>query len=203
MPIAAPLALAGATIGSSLIGAHAANKGMKAEVQSDREALALQGRMYDQQREDTEPWRRFGGMSLGDAYAMTQPGYDHTTSPGYEFRRSEGLRGIGSRLASMGLYNSGGAIKDAERYADGFAADDYDRQFNRFSTLAGFGSTANGQIGAAGQNYANQGAGILGNIGQARASGYAGQAGAYQQGLGSLASIFGQYGGVFGGGKKI
>jgi hypothetical protein len=195
MPVAAPIALAGATIGSALIGSSAARRGARAEEALGREGLALQERMFNQQRADTEPWRRIGGQSLGDAYAMTQPGYDHTTSPGYQFRLGEGLRAVQNSAAARGLLQSGGTLKGIDRYAEGLAADDYDRQFNRHSTLAGFGSTANGQMGAASQNYANAGSNILGNIGQARASGYAGQAAAYQQGLGSLASLFGQFGG--------
>jgi hypothetical protein len=191
MPVAAPLALAGATIGSALIGSSAAKKGAKAEEALGREGLALQERLFNLQRQDSEPWRRFGGQSLGDAYAMMQPGYDHTTSPGYEFRRAEGLRGVENSAAARGILQSGGTLKGIERYADGIAASDYGDRFNRLSTLAGMGSAANSQSAAAGSNYANAGSNILGNIGQARASGYAGQSAAWQQGLGSLGSIIG------------
>jgi hypothetical protein len=191
MPVAAPLAMAAATVGSALIGSSAAKKGMKAEVAANREALALQERLFNLQRQDSEPWRRFGAQSLGDAYGMLQPGDDHTTSPGYQFRLSEGLRGVENSAAARGILQSGGTLKGIERYAEGMAAGDYGDRFNRLSTLAGMGSAANSQSAQAGTSYANAGANILGNIGQARSSGYAGQAAAWQQGLGSLGSILG------------
>jgi hypothetical protein len=191
MPVAAPLAMAAATVGSALIGSSAAKKGMKAEVAANREALALQERLFNLQRQDSEPWRRFGAQSLGDAYGMLQPGYDHTTSPGYQFRLSEGLRGVENSAAARGILQSGGTLKGIERYAEGMAAGDYGDRFNRLSTLAGMGSAANSQSAQAGTSYANAGSNILGNIGQARSSGYAGQAAAWQQGLGSLGSILG------------
>jgi hypothetical protein len=191
MPIAAPLAIAGATIGSALIGSSAARRGARAQEEMGREGIALQERMFQQQREDSEPWRRFGSQSIGDAYGMLQPGYDHTKSPGYEFRLSEGLRGVENSAAARGLLQSGGTLKGINRYAEGMAAQDYGDRFNRLSTLAGMGSAANSQSAAAGSNYANAGSNILGNIGQARASGYAGSAGAWQGALGSLSSLIG------------
>lgn len=191
MPVAAPLAMAGATIGSALIGSSAAKKAAKAEAAANREALALQERLFQQQRADSEPWRRFGSQSIGEAYGMLQPGYDHTTSPGYQFRLAEGLRGVENSAAARGILQSGGTLKGIERYAEGMAANDYGDRFNRLSTLAGMGSAANSQSAQAGSSYANAGANILGNIGQAKASGYAGSAGAWQNALGSLGSIIG------------
>ena len=72
---------------------------------------------------------------------------------------------------------------------------EYTNAFNRYQTerqarlgplqsLAGVGQTSVNQLGAAGQNYANQAGEAIGQAGQARASGYMGQTSALSQGLG-------------------
>jgi hypothetical protein len=121
---------------------------------------------------------------------------DYEADPGYAFRRDEGQKGIERFAASKGGLLSGAALKGIERFGQGLASQEYgaafdryntqnNQQFNRLASLAGVGQTANQQIAAAGQQFANaagglgmQGAAAQGNAmlagGQARASGYAG-----------------------------
>jgi hypothetical protein len=183
--------MGGASILGGVLGGKGAKKAAKAEVKLGREALALQDRQFQQTRADFAPWREVGGQAIGDAYGMTQPGYDHTTSPGYQFRFSEGQRAVESGAASKGMLMSGGTMKDLLRFGDGVASADYGDQFNRLSTLAGMGSAATSATAAAGSNYANASSGILQGIGQAKASGYAGQNQAMQGTLGNLINIYG------------
>lgn len=190
--------MGGASILGGVLGGKGAKKAAKAEVKLGREALALQKQMYDQTRADLAPWRDAGGQAIGQGLAMLQPGYDYTTSPGYDFRFGEGQRAVESSAASKGMLMSGGTLKDLVRFGDGVASADYNDQFNRVMAVAGGGQQAATSGAQAAQNYANAGSGIMQGIGQAKASGYAGQTQALQGTLGNLAGLFGGMGG-FGG----
>lgn len=187
--------LGGASLLGGVLGGKGAKKAAKAEVKLGREALALQKQMFDQTWAGLAPWREAGGAAIGQGLAMLQPGYDHTTSPGYQFRMDEGMRAVENSAASKGMLMSGGTLKDLTRFAQGTAAADYGDQFNRTMAIAGGGQQAMNTSAMAGQNYANSASGIMQNIGQAKASGYAGMNQAIQGSLSNLASIFGGFGG--------
>jgi hypothetical protein len=179
------------SIGSAVLGASAAKKAARTQSDAARYAADLGDRQYQQTREDFAPWREAGGDAIADAYAMTQPGYDHTTSPGYDFRLNEGLRAVENSAAARGLLGSGGTLKGINREAQGHAALDYNDQFKRLSSIAQGGQSANQTLGALGASNAQAGGEFATQGANARASGYVGQANAWQQGLGSLASLFG------------
>jgi len=196
MPIGAIIGGVSA-LGSAIIGSRAANKAATAQIQSGDNAIAEQRRQYDQTRNDFAPWREAGGQAIGQLSSMLQPGYDHTTSPGYQFRFNEGQRAVDSSGAARGLSMSGGTLKDMMRFGQGIAADDFNDQFTRVATVANGGAQANGQLaqlGAANSQY-------IGNTmmgqGNARASGYAGSAGAWGGALNNIAgfAMMGGFGG--------
>lgn len=195
---AGPIIAGGASILGGILGGKGAKKAAKAQVQMGREALALQSKMFEEGRADLAPWREAGGQAIGQGLAMLQPGYDYTASPGYQFRFNEGQRAVESGGAAKGMLMSGGTLKDLVRFGQGTAAADYNDQFNRVMAVAGGGQQAATSTAGLGQNYANSASGILQGIGQAKASGYAGQNQAIQGTLGNLASIWGM--GGFGGG---
>jgi hypothetical protein len=191
--IAAGVGAAGSVIGG-IFGGKQAKKAANAQTQQDQKALDLQKQMYDQTRSDLAPWREAGGAAIGQGYAMLQPGYDYTASPGYQFRLDEGNRAIQNSGAAKGMLMSGGTLKDIDRFSQGLAASDFNDQFNREMAVAAGGMQAN-QTGAnAASNYANAGSQIYGNIGNAKASGYAGVNQAFQGTLSNLANIGGMYG---------
>lgn len=91
---------------------------------------------------------------------------DFRADPGYQFRLNEGLKAVQGSAAARGGLLSGGTLKAMNRFAQGNADQSYNDAYNRFNndrslvfnrlaSLAGMGQTANGQIAAAGQNYAN------------------------------------------------
>jgi hypothetical protein len=173
-------------IASAVIGAHAAKKAANTQQKFGEEALQLQRDQYNQTREDFAPWRQAGGAAIGQGFAMLQPGYDYTASPGYQFRLDEGNRAIENSGAAKGLLMSGGTLKDIDRFSQGLAADDYNQSFNRLMSVAAGGQQANTTIAGAGANMANQGAGILQGIGNAKASGYVGASNNYINGLNNV-----------------
>jgi hypothetical protein len=187
--------LGGGSILGGILGGKGAKKAAKAQVQLGREALDLQKQMFEEGRTDLAPWREAGGQAIGQGLAMLQPGYDYTASPGYQFRFDEGQRAVDSSAAAKGMLMSGGTLKDLTRFGQGVAAADFNDQFNRLMSVSSGGQQAATSTAGLGQNYANSASGILNNIGQAKASGYAGQNQALQGTLGNLASIFGMMGG--------
>lgn len=104
-------------------------------------------------------------------------------TPGYEFRHEEGMKAIERMAAARGLRLSGGALKEAGRFADGMASQEFDQQYNRLAGIAGIGQTATSQQAAMGQSYANNVSQNTLAAGQARASGYQGVNNALQSGI--------------------
>lgn len=197
-PVGAAI-MGGASILGGVLGGKGAKKAAKAQVQLGREALALQGKMFEQTRADLAPWREAGGAAIGAGAAMLQPGYDHTTSPGYQFRFDEGQRAVESSAASRGMLMSGGTLKDLTRFGQGVAADDFNDDFNRQMAIAAGGQQAATSTGQLGANYANSASNTLAGIGSAKASGYAGQNQAMQGTLSNLMQIYAMNPGMFGG----
>jgi hypothetical protein len=197
--IAGGVAAAGA-IGSAVIGSSAAKKAAKAQQQSTDAAIAEQHRQFDLNRADLEPWRTAGGSAITGGYAMLQPGYDYTASPGYQFRLDEGLRGVENSAAARGLLQSGGTLKGIDKYAEGLAAQDFNDQFNRYMSVASGGQQATQAGAQLGQQGANSIADLLTQAGNAKASGYMGQANAISQGIGGVTSAILPFIGGMGGG---
>lgn len=188
-----------ASLGSALIGSSSAKKAAKAQAASADKAAQVQWDMFNQNREDMTPWREAGGAAIGSLSAMLQPGYDHTTSPGYQFRMDEGLRAVEGSAAAKGLLGSGGTLKDIIRFSQGTAADDYNQQFNRTASVAQGGQQVGMGLASLGQNAATNAGNAYMQAGNAKASGYVGSANAWTNALGGLAG-FGMMGG-FGGGN--
>lgn len=184
----------GLSLLGGIFGGKGAKKAAKAQVAAADKGIAEQQRQYDQTRADFAPWREAGGQAIGSLSAMLQPGYDHTTSPGYQFRFGEGQRAVESSGASKGMLMSGGTLKDLTRFGQGIAADDFNDQFNRTASVAAGGQQVNTTLGQLGANASTNIANLYGQQGQARASGYAGQNAAFQGTLGNLAYLFGGFG---------
>lgn len=118
-------------------------------------------------------------------------------SPGYQFRRDEGLKAIQRSASARGLLASGGAIKAQERFADNTASSEFENYANHLSALAGVGQNATNATSAAGQSSANNISEAYTNAGNARASSYINTGNAINSGLNNLVSVYayGQGGG--------
>ena len=130
---------------------------------------------------------------------------DYQADPGYQFRLQQGEQGISRAASARGGQYSGATLKALANFNSGLASQEYGsaysrfnadqtNKFNRNATLAGIGQTANsatgnagtsayGTIAQVGQNTANQVGANLQNAGEARASGYVGQANAIGSGI--------------------
>lgn len=106
-------------------------------------------------------------------------------SPGYQFRMDEGIRGLDRSAASRGMLRSGAQLRALTRYGQGVASDEFGNYYNRLSNIAGLGQTAVNNQATLGQNFAANQTNALGNMANARASGYLSQGQMY----GNLAGI--------------
>jgi hypothetical protein len=140
-------------------------------------------------------------------------------TPGYQFTQDQGMHAVENSAAARGDLLSGNTLTDLTKFGQGLAdttyQQTYDRalgqyqqnyniyennqanQWNRLAALAGYGQTAVGQLGAAGQGASNNVSNILmgtssnigrdiQNAGAATASGYVGGANAWNGALGSI-----------------
>ena len=170
-------------IAGALIGSSASKKASKAQQKAAAEAVAEQRRQFDLSRGDLEPWRTAGGAAIKAGSAMLQPGFDYTASPGYQWRLDEGLRGVQNSAAAKGLLQSGGTLKGIDKYGQGFAAQDFQDQFNRQMAVASGGQQATQAGAALGQQTANSIGDLLTQAGNAKASGYIGSANSWLNGI--------------------
>lgn len=196
-------------VGSALIGASGARSAGKAQASAADAAAQVQRDMFEQTREDLTPFRKTGEnalaalafeLGLGVRPKFTKPfgaskdvayrGFEAT--PGYAFQRAEGTRAIENSAASRGALGSGATLKDLTRFGTGIAAQEYNNFLDRITGVAGGGQNAATQTGVAGSSAA----GNIGNAllagGAGRASGYLGQAAAFQGGIRDIAGFAGR-----------
>ena len=104
-------------------GAEAAREASGAEADAAAQAGGISERQYAEAREDFAPYRSVGKNALYNLASLYGLDYEgapgtadqrqafakdqFTTSPGYEFRREEGLRGINQAGAAAGKLASG------------------------------------------------------------------------------------------------
>jgi hypothetical protein len=222
------VAIAASSIGSAAMGSRSASKAAKAQQQASQQAADVQREIFQKQTELQEPFRQAGITSQnelmrllgigGDAsaadYGMLTRGYrpeDMQMDPGYAFRLSEGQKALERSAAARGGLLSGSMLKGAQRFGQELGSQEYMNAFNRAQAQLGNRLGALGSLYGAGQMATQQVAGQAGQMGtnvgnlmmsggQARASGYLGQANALSQAIGQGAGLYGMYqGGYFGG----
>jgi hypothetical protein len=191
--------VAGATIGSAVIGAASSRSAAKAQAGAADRAADLQREQFERQVELQTPFREVGVRALPELEAAsryTPFGMSQfQADPGYAFRLSEGQKQLDRMAAIRGGQISGSSLKAAARFGQEMGSQEYSNAFNRYQTernarlnplqsLAGFGQTSTNQLGAAGQSMASGVGEALGAAGQARASGYMGTANAISGGVG-------------------
>jgi hypothetical protein len=188
-----------AIVGSSLIGANAANRAGQAQADATGEAARLQYQQYQDTVKRQQPFYQAGVNALPElvqASKYTPFGMDQfKADPGYAFRLSEGQKALERSAAARGGLLSGGTGKALERFGQDYGSQEYTNAFNRYQaerqarlgplqTLTGMGQTTAQQVGQAGQTMATNVGDMTTSGAAARASGYVGGANALTGGLG-------------------
>ncbi len=131
------------------------------------------------------PWLEDSRNALA---AMNDPNA-FRTSPGYEFRKREGLQAVQGSAAANGSLYSGNTLKGINEFGDNLAADEYSNWWNRLASRAGIGQTTATQLGQIGGNKSQDVASLLRDVGSSRASGIR----SLGSGAGALAGAFDNY----------
>lgn len=130
-----------------------------------------------------------GGVTAGGSPDMSA----FFTSPGYQFRRDEGMRGINNSFAARGGALSGNALRALTDFNSNIASSEFGNYFNQLASVAGIGQTATNQTAAYGADHAaNAGRNAL-YAGDSRASGIQGQANAWGDTINGLAGLYGYW----------
>ena len=192
--------VAGAVVGSAVIGGMAAGDAAEAQAGSARDAANLQYKQWKESVELQEPWRQAGMTALNKltplATEYTPFGMDQfQADPGYGFRLSEGQKALERSAAARAGLQSGSALKAAARFGQEMGSQEYQNAFNRYQaerqarlgplqSLAGVGQTTAQQLGAQGMQMAGNVGDLMTSGAAARASGYVGSANALSSALG-------------------
>jgi len=146
------------------------NKGMDSSIRSIQSSQEGATKLL-------EPWRKFGVDALGKLSRKVSSGPgDYKQAPGYQARLAEGTRAVESSAAARGGALSGRAMKEAARFNQEFATNDYDNFLRRYyDSLQPLQSVA-----AMGQSAAGAQGGYLQRAGSEKAN-------IYQTGAGNIA----------------
>ena len=116
----------------------------------ERLGVEEQNRNYNQIRDDFQPYRDMGVQGVN---AMMNPNESFETSPGYEWRRNEGMRNMENRFSGGG--GGGNAMRALNDYGQGMASQEFGNWWNRQAGMAGMGMNATSNTATAGMNKAN------------------------------------------------
>lgn len=124
--------------------------------------------------------------------------------PGYQWRLSQGLQGVENSGAARGMQLSGNMLAGLDEYGQGFASNEYQNAYNRFTNdqnnlynrfagLAQGGQQAAQQLGNTAanaiSNYGNQAGQNMIGAGNANAAGMVGSANAWMGALNNIGNM--------------
>ena len=122
--------------------------------------LAAQGKAEN----TLQPYNKMGLQAQQQLSGNLAEGFnpgDLTQDPGYQFRLKQGMDTLNSSMAAQGLGQSGAALKAAQEYGQGFAANEYSSAYDRWlaqnNQLAGVGEQGRVTAGNLGDIYGNVG----------------------------------------------
>lgn len=121
---------------------------------------------------------------------------DFEQDPGYQFRMTEGMKGVEGSAAARGGLLSGAAQKAIQKYGQGLASQEYGNayqrytgdqtnQYNRLAGMVNTGQGATNQVSNAAGQYAQNTASNNAALGNAQAAGSIAQGNAWSQGIGT------------------
>lgn len=162
--------------------------------------IALFRELYGQNKENLTPFMNQGYMAnplisgalgMGDA-AGAQKAFDTFRSgTDYNFRLGQGIDAVNSSAATRGLVNSGANLKNITAYGQEMAKGSFNDWLSRLLTQQGVGLQGASALAGVSNNFGNQIAGQQTAIGNARAGQWATGANTVNNGINSLAQLFG------------
>lgn len=159
--------------GSALVGAWSANKSASAAKSAGRDANAESARQFDINQENQRPWLEAGSAALEQQQRLLRGDYSgFLESPDYQAALQLGTRQLDNGATAAGNLWGGGADADRIQFGQQLASQNLGNYWNRLAGLSNTGQTAANQLGAYGQNYAQQYGQNQWGVANARASAY-------------------------------
>lgn len=135
-----------------------------------------------------------GIMTDPTAPAPTAGTYNYFfASPDYQFRLNQQQQAIDRANAAKGMVLSGAQQKATAQYSGNLASGEYSNWYNHMANLAGIGQTATNQVQNAGTTMASNAGNAIQAAGDARASGYLGQANSWGNALSGIGNTLATY----------
>lgn len=196
------VAVAAATVVGGVVSSISAGKAADAQERAADEGIREQQRQFDITQESFRPFQEAGVGAVGQQQALL--GLSGTEaqaaafaamneSPGQQFLRDRAQKNLLRNSSAIGGLGGGNVRSALVQQGVGFAQQDLQNQFGRLGQLAGQGQAAAGSVGQFGQVASGQIQQGLANKGEARASGIQGQNKAFQNTLGGLTNVAGQF----------
>ena len=171
--------VAGAVVGSAVIGSMASKSAANTQAQASADATAAQQNALNQQIALNKPFYDVGvnaTNNLASQAGYTPAAFNYQADPGYAFRFGEGMKALNATAAARGGLISGNALRGATDYGQAAGSQEYQNAYNRYlannaQTLQAYNTnTANQQyLANLGQSSANNQANQIGNFGNAAA----------------------------------
>lgn len=161
---------------------------------------------FDTTAREFQPYQQAGLSALEQQQQLLSNPSSFQESPGQRFLRERGERSLLRNSAAIGGLGGGNVRSALQEQGIGFAAQDFNNQFNRLGSLAGRGQDAAGQVGQFRQNAIGQSNQLNQNAANAQAQAALAQqqsrANLQGQLLGGLGTLFGAGVSAFGGSDK-
>lgn len=205
------VAAAGSAVGAG-VSAYSSSKAAGEQEQAANNAIAEQQYQFNTTNANEAPYRQAGTTALSQLTAGTTPGgqftkqytgADLSSDPGYQFRLAQGLKGVQNSGSASGMTLSGAQLSAVDQYNQGFASNEYQNAYNRYTSaqqqrynnlysIAGLGQDATAVTGSAGASAANSISSAQIGAGNAAAAGTVGVANAINSGTSSIANYYQQ-----------
>ena len=200
--------VASAIVGSAAIGAIASNSAASTQADAANNASAASLAQFNTINNQQAPWRQAGQNALSQIADMN-PQFTHqfnasdlnsNLAPNYQFQLQQGQGAVKNLANSTGGLIGGNALKGIEDYTQNYAANAYQQAynnysnnqtniFNRLSSIAGLGQTANESTANAGTAATQASNNYLTSGAAASAAGQVGVGNSISNGLDTWASL--------------
>lgn len=165
----------GGSIASGLIGSKSAKSAASASAAATDAAIAEQRAARQQARSDLTPFRETGVDAVNFLKKIFLDGGTLdpnliTKSPGFQFRKSEGEKALNNAQIARGNLLSGRGIKEALRFNQDFASNEFGNFINRIFGLSEQGRGAASASAGVSTGSGNAIASLLANQGNTEAN---------------------------------
>jgi hypothetical protein len=158
----------------------ASNEAEAAQLGYLNKGLDLQKQQYDQSRADSLPWLEAGTAALSGQQDLlglhggdTQAGAIEALrqSPGYQSLYRNGEEALLQNASATGGIRGGNTHRGLADFGADTLSQIIQQRLGNLGGLSSQGGATGQYLGGLGANYANQGSGLYGNMGQVRAGG--------------------------------